>query len=351
MIDSIRLQNFRSYGDESFEFDQAVNIVVGPNASGKTNLLEAIIVAARGGSYRVRDSELVRFNSSWARLDVRSGRDSRSVKLENQSGGFKKTFDINGQILQRLSLQKSLPAVLFEPNHLLMFTGPPELRRSFLDDLIEQITPGFASVRRAYRRSLSQRNSLLKQGIASAKPQIFAWDLRLSELGGKIVAERLKLIGEFGKRATNIYRELSNTKANIVTEYVSVCLPEQYETSLLRRLEASLDRDCLLGFTGAGPHRDDIRLILNGKPAEISASRGETRSLVLVFKLLELELLEAFHGSTPLLLLDDVFSELDGARRHALTSHLRPYQTFITTTDADIVGKNFTKSSNILALI
>ena len=350
MLDSIRLQQFRSYSDDSFEFANGVNIIVGPNASGKTNLLEAILVASRGASYRARDVGMVQLGTTWGRIDADGPTGPRIVKLEWQNDAVKKTFEIGGQQYQRLSLPKTLPTVVFEPNHLLLLIGSPELRRAYLDDLIEQTTPGYGTVRRAYRRVLSQRNALLKKGYSVAKSQIFVWDLRLSELGGKIASERMKLTEHINEQATTIYQSLSNTKASVAVSYQPSCDPQQYETSLLKHLESSLERDCLLGFTNVGPHRDDIKIVLNDQSADDTASRGETRSLVLMLKLIELEQLERVRGLTPLLLLDDVFSELDGARRHALTSHLEKYQTFITTTDADIVLKNFAASTNVIPL-
>jgi DNA replication and repair protein RecF len=360
MFESIRLQNYRSYTDASFEFGSGVNIVVGPNASGKTNLLEAVLVVARGGSYRVKDFELIQFDKPWARLDVETEENqSRVVKLEwlenaashqTVRGGVKKSFEINGQVFLRLSQQKSVPVVLFEPNHLLLLTGSPEQRRNFLDDIIEQTTPGFGSYRRAYRRVLAQRNALLKKGYQIAVPQMFVWNLRLSELGGRIATERVKLVEQINGLATETYRDLSGSKAEIELVYQSSNPVAHYETTLLRKLESSIERDCLIGFTTAGPHRDDLQIILNGQPSQTTASRGETRSLILMLKIIELQLLASARGQTPLLLLDDVFSELDGKRRHALTDHLKNYQTFITTTDADVVVKHFTESCNVIPL-
>jgi len=350
MLESIRLQHFRSYTDDSFEFDPGVNIIVGPNASGKTNLLEAVLVVARGSSYRAKDTELVQFDVPWARLEARTPEGARVVKLQKQDVAAKKTFEINEQVFQRLSLQKTIPIVLFEPNHLSLLTGSPELRRNFLDDLIEQTLPGFSTTRRAYRRVLAQRNALLKKGFHAASSQVFVWNLRLSELGGRIASERLKRIESIQTLATETYQGLSGSDAEVNISYESSCMIEQYETSLLKLLEKNLERDCLLGFTTAGPHRDDMRVVLNGRPVEETASRGETRSLVLMLKIIELQLLGDARGVTPLLLLDDVFSELDGKRRHALTAHLQRYQTFITTTDADVVLKHFTESCNIIPL-
>lgn len=350
MLESIRLQNFRSYVDDSFELGSGVNIVVGPNASGKTNLLEAILVVARGGSYRAKDSELVRFEAPWARLEAGLPDSQRIVKLERQNGAVKRSFVINDQVLLRLSMQKTIPTVLFEPNHLSLLTGSPELRRNFLDDLIEQTVPGYGTTKRVYKRVLSQRNALLKKGYSSASQQVFVWNLRLSELGGRIASERIKLIAQINQYATETYQGLSNTDASVQFAYESACVQEQYETSLLKALEQNLERDCIIGHTGAGPHRDDMSVTLNGRPAEETASRGETRTVVLMLKIIELRLLTEARGVTPLLLLDDVFSELDGKRRHALTSYLQPYQTFITTTDADVVLKHFTDSCNIIPL-
>lgn len=350
MLDTIRLQNFRSYTDDSFELGSGVNIIVGPNASGKTNLLEAILVVGRGNSYRAKDYELVRFDEPWARLEAGIEESARVVKLERQNGAVKRSFEINEQIFQRLSLQKTVPIVLFEPNHLSLLTGSPEQRRHFLDDLLEQTVPGFATTERVYRRVLAQRNALLKKGYQHASQQVFIWNLRLSELGGRIANERLRLIEAINHHATETYQGLSNSQATVMFDYDTSCTMAQYETSLLRALEKDLERDCLLGHTSHGPHRDDIRVTLNGRPAAETASRGETRTLVLMLKITELRLLSEARGTTPLLLLDDVFSELDGKRRHALTTYLQPYQTFITTTDADVVLKHFTDSCNIIPL-
>lgn len=365
VINDLRLQNFRSYVDDSFELSPGVNIIVGPNASGKTNLLEAILMIARGASYRAKDTDLVRFEAHarlpWARLDAHIDIDSnsnssglaheRTIKLEcNPVGVCKKSFIIDDKVLLRLSQQKTLPVVVFEPNHLLLLTGTPELRRSFLDDLIEQTVPNFGATRRHYRRVLAQRNALLKKGSHIAGPQMFVWNLRLSVLGGKMVQERLALMQRINEVVGDTYSELSHATAQVQVEYVSSLPTEQYESALLKKLEHSLERDCILGFTTAGPHREDIRLLLNGHTLQDAASRGETRTVILALKIVELHLMEAARGVYPLLLLDDVFSELDGSRRQALTTFLQKYQTFITTTDADVVVQHFMDNCTIIPM-
>lgn len=351
MITGVRLQKFRSYKDDSFEFDPSVNIIVGPNASGKTNLLEAVLVSCLGSSYRVKDAELVRFGEPWARIDANAVHGSRVTKLiVDQTGLVKKEFVINDQKLSRLSLQKTVPVVLFEPNHLLLLTGQPEARREYLDNLIEQLVGGYATLRRQYKRTLAQRNRLLKQRPGAAGAQLFAWNIRLSQLGGEVVAQRLAVTKRLSKGIQPLYRELSNSKAKVTLEYSSNCDLSQYSSDLLHKLEQSTEQDFEKGFTTYGPHRDDLAVTLDNKPIQAAASRGETRTMLLAIKILEMQLLEETREQKPLLLLDDVFSELDGARRRALTEALSGYQTFITTTDADVVVEHFMGRCNVVPL-
>jgi len=345
MITDLRLQHFRSYTDASFELSPSVNIIVGPNASGKTNLLEAVLVVAHGSSYRATDAELMQHSASWARLDADTPHGHRVVKLqESGPGKYAKSFEIDGQPLARLLQNRTIPVVLFEPNHLLLLSGSPDLRRGFLDDLLEQTLPGYGATRRHYRRVLSQRNALLKRQPHGVHEQLFVWNLRLSELGGRIARERAALINRFGERMSDLYGGLSGQQNNIEVAYSAQFPPDNYETALLHKLEHNVDNDLARGFTAYGPHRDDLGVLIDSHPAQEVASRGETRTLVLALKMLELYLLEEIRGSKPLLLLDDVFSELDGHRRQALTSFVADYQTFITTTDADLVVHHFTTS-------
>lgn len=348
MITDLRLQHFRSYTDASFELDGGVNIIVGPNASGKTNILESILVLATGGSYRARDIDLIQYDAPWARLDADTPEGVRIVKMQ-LSGPAKalKSFEIDDHKLTRMLQARTIPVVLFEPNHLLLLSGSPDLRRSFLDDLLEQTVPGYGMARRNYKRVLSHRNALLKRQPHDLRDQLFVWNLRLSELGGKIVKERAGLVARFGERMSDLYTNLSQVSHDVELVYISQFPGQEYESALLRKLETATELDMARGFTAYGPHRDDLGVSINGHAAAESASRGETRTLVLALKVLELKLLEELRGSKPMLLLDDVFSELDGKRRQALTSFVADYQTFITTTDADVVVQHFT-SSNVI---
>ena len=348
VITDLRLQHYRSYSDASFELANGVNIIVGPNASGKTNVLEAVLMIATGSSYRARDAELVQFDAPWARLDADTPNGSRVVKLQVEGPGkVLKTFEIDEQKLARMLQPRTIPAVLFEPNHLLLLSGAPDVRRSFLDDLLEQSVPGYGAARRHYKRVLAHRNALLKHQPRDLREQLFVWNLRLSELGGKIVKERAALIDRFSERMSDLYGSIAQRQHDVTLTYVTQFPVADYESALLKKLESNIELDTMRGFTASGPHRDDLGVAIDGHAAAESASRGETRTLVLALKVLELQLLEQMRDTPPLLLLDDVFSELDGKRRQALTTFVSNYQTFITTTDADVVVQHFT-SSNII---
>ncbi|MEK7594244.1 MAG: DNA replication and repair protein RecF [Patescibacteria group bacterium] len=349
MITDLRLQNFRSFTDSSFELSPSVNIVVGPNASGKTNLLEAVLVLSKGSSYRAKDSELIQFDKPWARIDGHCDDSAlRTVKITSDPAT--KQYEITGKTYKRLSPLTTLPIVLFEPNHLRLLSGGPDGRRDYLDDLLEQTIAGYGTLRRQYKRTLAQRNRLLKQPTTPSKNQMFPWDVRLSQLAGQIVRARSEITDIINTEIGPLYKKLSKTKTTVEASYNHKWPIKTYETQLLKKLETSLDDDRIRGFTGSGPHREDLLISFDGHPTQDAASRGEVRTATLAIKIIELRTIEKVRDMAPLLLLDDVFSELDGKRRHALTDYLAPYQTFITTTDADLVTQHFTDNCNVIAL-
>ncbi len=376
MIDSIQLQNFRSYKDESFEFDPGVNIVIGPNASGKTNLLEAILILDSGKSFRAKDQDLIHFGKSWARLDGFFGSSHRVLKLNKDrhpgldpgsrpdSGlpagrqGFRgndemrltKTFEIDNNSFKRLSLERTVPAVLFEPNHLQLITREPDFRRAYFDDILERSLPAYKNLAASYRRALAQRNALLKQTPAVAKKQLFAWNIRLSELGSQIASARHELVNDINKSLSRSYSKIAKKRTKVELNYETPFDTGNYSSRLLAKLEAGMQADFQRGFTAYGPHREDFALYLKGQPAQATASRGEIRSLLIALKIFELSLVEKARAAKPIFLLDDVFSELDGARRHHLVDYLKTYQTIITTTDADAVLEYFSSGHRLISL-
>lgn len=297
-------------------------------------------------SWRAMTSETISFNKPWTRLDSHTISGTRALKITREPPA--KTYELDGRSFKRLETARKLPVCLFEPNHLLILSGKPELRRAYLDDLAEQIFPEFGPIRHKYSRVLAQRNHLLKQPNVSSS--IFSWNIRLTELAGQIIGRRTELLEKISSQIDKTYQALASSKDRVGVSYSSLVATLSYETDLLKKLETNLDEETVRGYTLYGPHRDDLTISINDKPTSLSASRGEMRTLTLALKILETQIIEEVNGAKPLLLLDDVFSELDGRRRQQLTKYIKSYQTFITTTDADVVLAYFTNSTNIIPL-
>ena len=346
MITDVRLRAFRSYHDATFEFESGVNIIVGPNASGKTNLLEAILIVCRGSSYRAKDQQLIEHGKSWATITAHNDGHERLFKLQLEGDVVKKEFHIDGTVLRRLMANRRLPVVMFEPSHLQLLTESPEKRRAFLDDIIEQIDPGFEKARREYKRILAQRNTLLKS--SASLDQLFVWDIRLSDTGARIASARKAFVATHSQQLGDLYATLSQKPQQAALRYDSMIQTSNYAEGMLTALKARTSLDKERGFTSVGPHRDDIVPMLDGHELMKTGSRGEVRTTLLALKILELSVLEEALDIKPILLLDDVFSELDGARRRALTAYLQDHQTFITTTDADIVVQHFMDNCHVI---
>ena len=351
LFTDIRLQNFRSYIEESFDLGPGVNIIVGPNTAGKTNLLEALMLSAIGKSYKANDAILIRQDEEWARVDTHTNNNqSRTVKIvKNQNDKAEKTFEIDSKVYKKLSITNKYPVVLFEPNDLNLLQNEPSGRREYIDNFIDQFIVGHIALTTKMKRILSQRNALLKQPTIN-KNLLFTWDLRFLETANLVVQNRLKVVGLINKKLETIYSSLAGKKTKTSFVYESKVDLENYSTDLMGSLEKNLDLDRLRGFTSCGPHRDDITAYFGSTPLIQSASRGENRTFMLALKIIELEILETETSKRPLLLLDDVFSELDGARRRALTNYLDGFQTLITTTDADAIMQNFAEHTNKITI-
>ncbi len=344
MIHDIRLQYFRSYSDKSFTFNKGVNIVVGKNGSGKTNLLEAILVLASGGSFRADDSNLIQFNRPWARLDGNFIDGARTVKLEKTSEEkASKSFIIDGKTTKRLSLQNSFPIVLFEPEHLQLISREPKTRRQFFDDLLIKLNPNYKTTLNDYKRALAQRNALLKFASPNKPDQLFVWNVRLSELGSKIAVMRQQLLEDINQQISETYSHIAKKPSQVKLLYITKLDRGNYASSLLRKLEDTIRLDKERGFTSSGPHRDDFNFLLNDKQAASAASRGEVRSLLLALKVFELQAVRVTYEQVPILLLDDVFSELDKARQGELIKFFIDTQVIITSTDNTSISQQISE--------
>lgn len=345
MLQTLELTNFRSYENGLFGFEPGVNIIVGSNASGKTNLLEAIHTICTLQGFMAADKDLISIGSEWSRLEALTDDGVRVVKLQNDKP---KLMEIDGEPKKRLSALYSLPVVVFEPEHMLLLSNEPERRRNYLDGILSLTRPGYKADLAAYRRALAQRNRLLKQEYVSSD-QLFVWDLQLVEKAGIVAGARQSIVETLQKISSKHYQSISNSKEKLKLSYVSKLPLDNYGDQLMMSLKQNIETDKQRGFTGFGPHRDDLYIELKSSDARITASRGETRSIILALKIAELELLHEQTGKAPVLLLDDVFSELDGSRRRALAEALKNYQTFLTTTDADVAIDHFA-SCNIIPI-
>lgn len=341
---SLHLQDIRSYSLFDVTLSDGVTVVAGPNGSGKTNLLEAIYVLAHGSSFRGRDRELVAYDKPYGVIkavmeDMSERRVSLAVKADSK---IAKEFTIGGSKRQRLSYSQRLPVVLFDPEGLRALSSSPARRRDFLDDVLGRLTPQYSTTLHRYERALLQRNELLKRQSTliqtTWRDQLFVWDVKLAELAEQLVEARIRLLTHYNERLSDVYSGLADTVTKVEATYRTFHYqPASYRQTFFAKLQQSAPHDALRGFTSVGPQRDDFEMSINGHPALEVASRGEMRTIMLACKLIETKLIEETRQSAPLLLLDDVFSELDATRRQKLTSTLSNYQTIITTTDADIV--------------
>jgi DNA replication and repair protein RecF len=353
-VKELRLTDFRSYAELRAAFPPGPQVIVGPNAVGKTNLLEALSVLALGHSHRTRaDPELVRWGAGFARLEATvegpagaalpPGADSPSEELEvllPGSGvpGLRKQVRVNGVPRRADVLGSHFRAVMFSPEAMLLVVGPPALRRDEIDGLAGQLWPVHRRALATYGRALAQRNSLLRrirEGQAS-RDQLPFWDRAIIEDGGGITERRLRVIEDLGRPLSAAHVEIAPEEPELALSYVSSAPPHAGESpgaALRRRLGETADKEIWNGMTLVGPHRDDAAFQLGGRQLAAFGSRGQQRTAILALKLAELDTLTRSGDSSPLLLLDDVFSELDPDRRAHLVGRIEALpQAFITTT-------------------
>lgn len=328
-ITSIRVQHVRTHADYMLGVSPAVTLVTGPNGSGKTSLIEALYVALQGSSFKGLDGDILQQGAPWYRIDVRFDDDAqRTVKFDPSRETGRKQFIVDGKTNYRLLPKYKCPVVLFEPDDLRLLSGSPARRRQFIDTFISQLDPQYGTKLRRYERALKQRNALLKQQAPGEA--LFAWDVSLSDYGAYITAQRQQFLARLNDQLGSIYRSIAHTEDEVGVTYSHPSAAGE-AGKLLAQLHAHAEKDRLLGFTSVGPHRHDVLFSFNGSPALSTASRGEVRTVVLALKFLEVEIIESLTGKKPVVLLDDVFSELDKARQNYLVSSLEHNQIIITS--------------------
>lgn len=348
MLTSIALAGFRGYASLEATFGPGPQLVWGPNAAGKTSLLEALVVCARGSSHRtLADGELIRWDAAFARIEVRrerAGLDPLELDVtlvrEGPPGG-RKRIRVNGVPRRASALAGLLRSVVFAPEEMLLVVGPPSLRRGALDALAGQRLPAHAADLATYGRVLAQRNALLRaiREERAKTDQLAPWDVKLVDAGAAVLAGRRRTLEELAAPLVAAHAEIAPGEGSLAVTYESNVVPapgESAHDALARRLAETAEREAWNGTTLVGPHRDDLAFRLDGRDLATFASRGQQRTVILALKLAELDLLTARDGRPPLLLLDDVFSELDPARRSHLVRRIAGLpQAFVTTTTLD----------------
>ena len=332
-LDSISLTNFRTYQKNVFDLDPKLNLIVGKNGSGKTNLLEAIYMLVETRSFRAKEAQTITYGKKLFRLRGNE-KDSYFSYAYAPTKTPKKNFNLNGVKVTSSRFREQRKAVLFEPDDLLMISGSPRLRRYYVDAVLSKTSITYLKTYLAYERVLRQRNALLRtHSLTLIKRQMFAWDLKLIELANSLFLQRMQLISYLNQEIKAWYRQIAKDNSRIDIEYSTTINQNDYLNHLLENLNQNLKKDVMSGNTSSGPHRDDLNFNINGHGFKSSASRGEERTLILALKLLELGYIESKTGIKPLLLLDDVMSELDPTRQRFLLSLLSDYQTVVTATD------------------
>ena len=335
IVERIELLEFRNYSSASFDLDSGVTAVLGKNGQGKTNLAEALAYLATLSSFRGAPPDaLIRVGADAGviRATVRDS-DQRVVLIEAElSRGGRNRVQVNKQKLAKVrDLLGVLRVSVFAPDDLVMIKGGPGDRRRFLDDTLVALKVSYDAMRLELDRVVRQRNTLLKQSggrlTDDIETTLDVWDTRLAELGEQLGYARATLVARCQPMVSEAYEQLAGASSPVQLTYE----PAWRSTGLVRALAASRQHDLRRGVSTVGPHRDDLEIGLNGLPARTHASQGEQRTLALALRLAAHRLVAERTGSTPVLVLDDVLSELDPDRATALLHHLPPGQVIITS--------------------
>ncbi len=358
LVQAITLGNYRNYSNLQLSVHPNINILIGDNGQGKTNILEAIFYAATGKSHRTNyDHELVQWHEKLMRLGLTGVRGSGKFKIEIivRSDG-KKILKVNNQLMKKLSeLIGTVNVVLFSPEDIMLVKGGPSLRRRFLDIEISQTSPFYCHNLASYLKVLAQRNNLLK-AIRDKKEDsslLDIWDMQLVEFGCNIIKKRIEVLNKLISLAKDIHSRITDGKEELTLSYLPTVdlgkavdiSPEEYYLLKLKDIKTS---EIKMGSTLIGPHRDDIEIKIGNTNVKAFGSQGQQRTCALSLKLAEMEFMRLETKEYPVLLLDDVLSELDASRRKFLLEVAgRTVQTFVTATDIDNFSESLISRSRI----
>ncbi|MDR3189942.1 MAG: DNA replication/repair protein RecF [Lactobacillaceae bacterium] len=362
-LQSLQIANFRNYKELAVDFVPGVNVFLGPNAQGKTNLLEAIYVLALARSHRTSsDKDLIGWGSKEALIKGVVARQYGNVPLSLKFTSKGKKARMNHLDQAKLANYiGQLNVILFAPEDLALVKGAPSLRRNFIDREFSQMSPKYLYIANQYRQVLRQRNQYLKQlQIKQAKDLMFLEILteQLVEFGSELIFRRLNLLAKLDLAAAPIHAEITQQQEKLHISYetqlnqAELASEETIKQALLQRFKQLQQREIMQGTTLLGPHRDDLQFFVNEHDVAVFGSQGQQRTTALAVKLAEIDLMKQETGEYPILLLDDVLSELDTNRQtHLLTAMQDKVQTFITTPSLSDVAKQLIKEPKIFNVL
>ena len=344
-VDRLELINFRNYGRQALELSPRVNIFTGGNGMGKTNLLEAVYFCSIGRSPRTpRDRELILWNEERAKVFLRTQKSEgdESVEIIISKNENKRVL-VNGIPVSRIGeLMGAVATVFFSPTELKVVQGAPGERRSFIDIALCQISRAYFYLLTRYNKTLAQRNRLLKSGQAT-RDTLAIWDGQLAHVGAKVIKTRKGFIKSLAPLAKGQHLYLSGGQEDLQLCYEGLAgeTAEELEELFLKELQQNTARDMKVGFTHTGPHKDDVSIKIGNTDIRTFGSQGQQRTAALSLKLSELELAKLTKSESPVLLLDDVLSELDPHRQLKLLERVQGFQTLITCTHLEPFAAEF----------
>ena len=338
IIESVDLQNYRNYEFLNMTFDNKINIIYGDNAQGKTNILESLYVCATSKSHRgSKDKDIIRFGNDEAHIKVMVKKHGMNYRLDMHLEKNKtKGIAVNGIPIRRaVELFGIINIIIFSPEDMNIIKNGPSERRRFMDMELSQLDKIYLSNLVNYNKVVIQRNKLLKQlqfsGDSGLVDMLDVWDMQLVRYGSEIIKRRMDFIDNINSIIRPVHSKLSGNKEILNLRYIPCTTTDNFKDEVIR----SRERDIKFKMTNVGPHKDDVAFFINDKDVRKYGSQGQQRTCALSLKLAEIELVKKVINDTPVLLLDDVLSELDANRQNFLLDSIGDIQTIITCTGLD----------------
>lgn len=341
-IHTLTLRNFRNYQDETFRFGGGINVLYGKNAQGKTNCAEAVFYLCTGTSPRAhKDRQMIRTGADAAHIAATAETRFGTVTIEADIFENRREIRVNGcKIAKNADLLGNIDGVFFSPGELRMIQDGPDERRRFLNVSLSQLSRSYYTALVRYNKILEQRNALLKErDLSLVFETLPVWDEQLCRYAAEIVQRRQEYVRQLSPLAAEKHAFLTDgaEQLSIVPDKARGQTREEIEDNLRREFSENYERDVRLGFTASGPHRDDLKILIGGREVRVYGSQGQTRTAALALKLAEVDIFTAAAGESPVLILDDVMSELDLARRRKLLACIGGIQTLLTCTHTEKV--------------